>query len=163
MSLRNFFNTRAAVLLFLSFFFFLMIRRPPRSTLFPYTTLFRPGGRHRGRARPARGAPPAGPRGHRRPGRGVAGTAGQAVDDGPGPGRRPRILPGRGRGRPARGDTQLRSTSATQAATNATRISASTQVGTRYPPRRFRSISSLIFRRRRTSHASRTWRRVYAV
>src|SRR5438874_12721866 len=27
-------------LLFL-FFFFLMIRRPPRSTLFPYTTLFR--------------------------------------------------------------------------------------------------------------------------
>src|SRR3970282_2456068 len=29
-------------------FFFLMIRRPPRSTLFPYTTLFRsgkPGGR----------------------------------------------------------------------------------------------------------------------
>src|SRR5476649_2975908 len=31
-------------MLFLSFFFFfffLMIRRPPRSTLFPYTTLFR--------------------------------------------------------------------------------------------------------------------------
>src|SRR3712207_8124493 len=31
----------------LLFFFFLMIRRPPRSTLFPYTTLFRslrPGG-----------------------------------------------------------------------------------------------------------------------
>src|SRR6476620_12011961 len=26
---------------FLVFFFFLMIRRPPRSTLFPYTTLFR--------------------------------------------------------------------------------------------------------------------------
>src|SRR5215471_20833165 len=26
----------------LYFFFFLMIRRPPRSTLFPYTTLFRP-------------------------------------------------------------------------------------------------------------------------
>src|SRR5215813_15141839 len=25
-----------------TFFFFLMIRRPPRSTLFPYTTLFRP-------------------------------------------------------------------------------------------------------------------------
>src|SRR5438034_3845569 len=24
-----------------SFFFFLMLRRPPRSTLFPYTTLFR--------------------------------------------------------------------------------------------------------------------------
>src|SRR5256885_7848155 len=29
----------AAVVIFL--FFFLMIRRPPRSTLFPYTTLFR--------------------------------------------------------------------------------------------------------------------------
>src|SRR2546429_2567216 len=30
------------------FFFFLMIRRPPRSTLFPYTTLFRsPGSRVR--------------------------------------------------------------------------------------------------------------------
>src|SRR2546425_4279731 len=26
---------------FMLFFFFLMIRRPPRSTLFPYTTLFR--------------------------------------------------------------------------------------------------------------------------
>src|SRR5438552_18601142 len=39
------------------FFFFLMIRRPPRSTLFPYTTLFRsrsfppPGPRRRGRGR----------------------------------------------------------------------------------------------------------------
>src|SRR5439155_23389432 len=28
-------------LFFFFFFFFLMIRRPPRSTLFPYTTLFR--------------------------------------------------------------------------------------------------------------------------
>src|SRR6266511_4587521 len=28
-------------LLWLLYFFFLMIRRPPRSTLFPYTTLFR--------------------------------------------------------------------------------------------------------------------------
>src|SRR2546429_5103888 len=27
--------------MYLFFFFFLMIRRPPRSTLFPYTTLFR--------------------------------------------------------------------------------------------------------------------------
>src|SRR3989441_4538116 len=34
-----------------SFFFFLMIRRPPRSTLFPYTTLFRsPCGDRRGDA-----------------------------------------------------------------------------------------------------------------
>src|SRR6476620_12186480 len=36
------------------FFFFLMIRRPPRSTLFPYTTLFRSGRRqrHPGRVHP---------------------------------------------------------------------------------------------------------------
>src|SRR3712207_7172553 len=35
-------------------FFFLMIRRPPRSTLFPYTTLFRSGeGRPGGPGRPA--------------------------------------------------------------------------------------------------------------
>src|SRR5688572_32752182 len=31
---------------FPSLFFFLMIRRPPRSTLFPYTTLFRSGHRN---------------------------------------------------------------------------------------------------------------------
>src|SRR5256885_5222692 len=37
-----------------SFFFFLMIRRPPRSTLFPYTTLFRSQG-HPGRTRERRG------------------------------------------------------------------------------------------------------------
>src|SRR5258708_12546186 len=30
-------------------FFFLMIRRPPRSTLFPYTTLFRSNPSHRSR------------------------------------------------------------------------------------------------------------------
>src|SRR6516225_5389417 len=36
------------------FFFFLMIRRPPRSTLFPYTTLFRSRSlRARGRRRSA--------------------------------------------------------------------------------------------------------------
>src|SRR2546426_5933759 len=33
------------MLLAFSLFFFLMIRRPPRSTLFPYTTLFRSQGR----------------------------------------------------------------------------------------------------------------------
>src|SRR3712207_7048892 len=33
-------------------FFFLMIRRPPRSTLFPYTTLFRSGGGRRRRGDP---------------------------------------------------------------------------------------------------------------
>src|SRR5215203_4922613 len=37
-------------LLFVLSFFFLMIRRPPRSTLFPYTTLFRPRRRPRRRA-----------------------------------------------------------------------------------------------------------------
>src|SRR5258708_32427200 len=31
----------SVTLFILPFFFFLMIRRPPRSTLFPYTTLFR--------------------------------------------------------------------------------------------------------------------------
>src|SRR5207249_10550243 len=30
-----------SIILSFSLFFFLMIRRPPRSTLFPYTTLFR--------------------------------------------------------------------------------------------------------------------------
>src|SRR5215469_7454377 len=57
-------------------FFFLMIRRPPRSTLFPYTTLFRspwppalpgadPGNRAppRSRARRAAGTPQGRPRG----------------------------------------------------------------------------------------------------
>src|SRR5215203_374675 len=39
------------------FFFFLMIRRPPRSTLFPYTTLFR--SRH-ARKRPGHGTGPLG-------------------------------------------------------------------------------------------------------
>src|SRR5260221_12722537 len=34
-------RVRAVYVLCPFFFFFLMIRRPPRSTLFPYTTLFR--------------------------------------------------------------------------------------------------------------------------
>src|SRR6266567_4821966 len=38
-------------------FFFLMIRRPPRSTLFPYTTLFRSRGASRASARQADGKP----------------------------------------------------------------------------------------------------------
>src|SRR5215208_7388636 len=42
--------------LFCALFFFLMIRRPPRSTLFPYTTLFRSAGPPR---RGARFRPPA--------------------------------------------------------------------------------------------------------
>src|SRR6266508_638921 len=36
----------------MSVFFFLMIRRPPRSTLFPYTTLFRSRCRNGGDCRP---------------------------------------------------------------------------------------------------------------
>src|SRR5256885_3365966 len=36
-----FFSVLTYVLHLVLFFFFLMIRRPPRSTLFPYTTLFR--------------------------------------------------------------------------------------------------------------------------
>src|SRR5216684_8563275 len=35
------FYVRVVVVCLFQFFFFLMIRRPPRSTLFPYTTLFR--------------------------------------------------------------------------------------------------------------------------
>src|SRR6266702_5683199 len=42
------------------FFFFLMIRRPPRSTLFPYTTLFRSPGS--GRCRPSPPPPGTAPR-----------------------------------------------------------------------------------------------------
>src|SRR6266536_1970250 len=51
------------ILTFIYLFFFLMIRRPPRSTLFPYTTLFRS-------PRPAIRTPPtaAGPRTGRRSG-----------------------------------------------------------------------------------------------
>src|SRR2546430_11664921 len=52
-------------------FFFLMIRRPPRSTLFPYTTLFRSAWLRRwqpGRARPAASAGPHPPAGARQAG-----------------------------------------------------------------------------------------------
>src|SRR5688572_31626977 len=47
---------------FVCLFFFLMIRRPPRSTLFPYTTLFRSLGKcaapsRRKRTRPSSGTP----------------------------------------------------------------------------------------------------------
>src|SRR5256885_8577672 len=41
---------------YICYFFFLMIRRPPRSTLFPYPTLFRSARRHdRARLGPAAG------------------------------------------------------------------------------------------------------------
>src|SRR6266576_4012084 len=61
------FRERTGQRLRLSLFFF-MIRRPPRSTLFPYTTLFRPraggaGGRGRGaKARRGPGGALPGPR-----------------------------------------------------------------------------------------------------
>src|SRR5262245_62996750 len=45
-------------------FFFLMIRRPPRSTLFPYTTLFRSGDAHIARRSADRHVAPR-PRSHR--------------------------------------------------------------------------------------------------
>src|SRR5215813_14314019 len=44
------------------FFFFLMIRRPPRSTLFPYTTLFRSRGWPRREAPANTRSPPSHPR-----------------------------------------------------------------------------------------------------
>src|SRR2546427_4750572 len=43
------------------FFFFLMIRRPPRSTLFPYTTLFRSPAHSTSSARSSRTRPDSGP------------------------------------------------------------------------------------------------------
>src|SRR5436189_5968518 len=48
-------------------FFFLMIRRPPRSTLFPYTTLFRSRGRTRERTRRSSVRHRGGPRGTQQP------------------------------------------------------------------------------------------------
>src|SRR6266542_1267383 len=67
-----------SLILFTFFFFFLMIRRPPRSTLFPYTTLFR--SLARGAAcRAAR--PPAGGCARGRPGRSArSGRRGWAGD-----------------------------------------------------------------------------------
>src|SRR3954449_4814343 len=50
--------SRASTVSLLCFLFFLMIRRPPRSTLFPYTTLFR----SRRRADPGAGGGPGGTR-----------------------------------------------------------------------------------------------------
>src|SRR5690349_24718675 len=51
------------------FFFFLMIRRPPRSTLFPYTTLFRSLPRRRPKRRSCLDAVTARPRTRRTAGR----------------------------------------------------------------------------------------------
>src|SRR4051794_41564078 len=57
------------------FFFFLTIPRPPRSTLFPYTTLFRSAPRRRRRGQPRR-PPRAG-----RPGRDVTAHRRAALGD----------------------------------------------------------------------------------
>src|SRR6185312_16784714 len=54
-----FIERRYIIVLYLNFFFFLMIRRPPRSTLFPYTTLFRTRPCSRSRLRAAPRADPA--------------------------------------------------------------------------------------------------------
>src|SRR2546422_8282841 len=65
-----------------------MIRRPPRSTLFPYTTLFRSGDRPRTRRARARagGAPPLGTR-RRGGGRLRSGDGGARPRDDPPPDR----------------------------------------------------------------------------
>src|SRR6266536_4725207 len=80
-----------------SFFFFLMIRRPPRSTLFPYTTLFRPDRRGAGGALGALALPDAGdlrPRRRQRPrDAGLAAGAGRC---------RPLLCPGGPAGRRGR-------------------------------------------------------------
>src|SRR6266516_6322310 len=57
------YSSISVVLCFSVIFFFLMIRRPPRSTLFPYTTLFR----SRASCRRPAGSPAAVPRRERRP------------------------------------------------------------------------------------------------
>src|SRR3712207_7448737 len=65
-------------------FFFLMIRRPPRSTLFPYTTLFRSCG----------AAGPDSPRARGAGGGGDGTSADAAGVDGGGEGAGPEALPG---------------------------------------------------------------------
>src|SRR5947208_15090122 len=58
-----FFSSYSHHFAFSLFFFFLMIRRPPRSTLFPYTTLFRSERLSNCKGAPAEGV---GPRSARR-------------------------------------------------------------------------------------------------
>src|SRR2546430_9957066 len=71
----------------MNFFFFLMIRRPPRSTLFPYTTLFRSKNYHlhgtpesRRRSRRARPRNPHDEHGCLPGGRPAAGEASMLID-----------------------------------------------------------------------------------
>src|SRR2546427_5528527 len=71
-----------------------MIRRPPRSTLFPYTTLFRSHRRHSRRAADAGHAGPAAA-GRLSPAPGADAEAGEPVRIGlPRPSPRPGLLPG---------------------------------------------------------------------
>src|SRR5947207_12298522 len=70
-----------------------MIRRPPRPTLFPYTTLFRSAGRRR--HRPAARAGEAG-EGHASAAGGAGGGAGLATAAGPRAGPPAREIPGGG-------------------------------------------------------------------
>src|SRR3712207_8250659 len=77
-------DVASAYALSIAFFFFLMMRRPPRSTLFPYTTLFRSGAEAGAEA----GAQ-AGPEGH-------AQARAQAEHASRSPGARPAPLPRRG-------------------------------------------------------------------
>src|SRR6266540_7175624 len=76
-------SSTCAILIPTLLFFFLMIRRPPRSTLFPYTTLFRSGeeGRSRPVSAPARGSREARPPQARPPARPVP-SAGRGAGDG---------------------------------------------------------------------------------
>ena len=74
---------------------------------------------------------------HRRSGRGAAGAAGEAVHDGPRPGRRPRLLPGRRGGRPARGEPGRRRPAERAAATSRARPARRRRPGlSRRPPTR---------------------------
>src|SRR3712207_8584269 len=92
----------------MSTFFFLMIRRPPRSTLFPYTTLFRSPPVHHPAA-PARrqwggGPRPDGPHRQRR-----AGPGGDPVEGRAGQPHRAAAAPARGRRRSEEHTSELQS------------------------------------------------------
>src|SRR6266496_6517666 len=111
------FSLILSLFLFFFFFFFLMIRRPPRSTLFPYTTLFRSRRAVGGDLRDLGGLclvadrrrmEPSGRRDHpdRRGGARADGprrapTARPVVAAAPGSGQGGRLRPGRGRRLPA--------------------------------------------------------------
>src|SRR3712207_9168914 len=82
-------------------FFFLMIRRPPRSTLFPYTTLFR--------SRPRDPQPPRGRRGPPRAGLALPGTASGGVVGPDGRRRRPAGVGAQRRGRSEEHTSELQS------------------------------------------------------